>query len=194
MMYREKHILNMGNGDYSAAQCYVLVSSLMRAIEQLSGMQQPAMSTESLQEGEDRLRAEFADDIEQTVRSIAMALTGKQIQFVANANGSNYAQTTAEEYRAIDRFLKGNCPALDGYNWKAWAYYKLLDSYYDHLPKNEFVQGMTSVGLKCLKPDGTPDLDQVLIYWHKTLDRLIYSTTDNRETEMEPTMEYLSRE
>lgn len=75
--------LFMGNGEYSNAKCFELVSDLMRAFTLLSGIQQPLDPCEDMTDVE---RNKYYDDIADDVcevhiiaKKIAESLTGKRI-------------------------------------------------------------------------------------------------------------------
>ena len=77
-------VLFWGNGQSSAAQAYQLVDRFHQALSIQSGIQQPPMATDPAGTHERHMRemAEAEEEIEIFVRDLAMALTGKEIEFV----------------------------------------------------------------------------------------------------------------
>ncbi len=68
----------MGGGAYSVRDCGLLLGKVNQALSLLSGMQQNGGMGTAFDEDEDR---EGAERIEAIVRDVAMALTGKKIDF-----------------------------------------------------------------------------------------------------------------
>ena len=83
LQWPEAHdsMLNMGNGEHSMAQAHKLVQRMFEAFTTLGGTQQPRMSTEEPDPVDDMERAAGTWEVECFVRDVAMAFTGKEIEF-----------------------------------------------------------------------------------------------------------------
>jgi hypothetical protein len=81
-MRKIKQMVFMGNGEHSLLEVKSVNKILKEAFVNLSGIQQPSHCASEEQVKEDRLFVKDKQkEIEDAVRDIAMALTGKDIKF-----------------------------------------------------------------------------------------------------------------
>lgn len=72
----------LGNGEHSKKDCDKLKELLNEAIITLSGIQQPMPCTSEYDVKQEKQEIkQYQNEIENTVKDIAMALTGKNINF-----------------------------------------------------------------------------------------------------------------